>query len=323
MPTSPGTRPEPPLPVRLDDLRPRGWPSPAVAIGNFDGVHLGHQALVRRIVERARATTGSAVVLTFDPHPARVLAPERAPEALLTLEQRAELLAGLGVDRLAVLPFDAAMAGLAPEAFAERVLAGALGARAVVVGEQFRFGRGRSGDVAMLRAAGARLGFEVLSVAPVVEAGVRVSSSRVRAALAAGEVELAGRLLGRLPFVDGRVVRGDGRGRQLGFPTANLDVLNQALPGPGVYAAWCRLPDGRMHGAAANVGRRPTFGGGDLTVEAHLLDHAGDLYDRTLRLSFVRRLREERRFDGGDELARQIGADVHAARAALAEARAL
>jgi riboflavin kinase/FMN adenylyltransferase len=311
------------VPVRLDDLRPRGWPAPAVAIGNFDGVHLGHQALVRRIVERARGTDGTAVVLTFDPHPARVLAPERAPEALLTLAQRAELLAALGVDQLAVLPFDPGVAELAPAAFAELVLAGALGARAVVVGEQFRFGRGRSGDIATLRAAGARLGFEVLPVTPILEAGLRVSSSRVRAALMGGDVELAGRLLGREPFVDGRVVRGDGRGGGLGFPTANLDVLNQALPGPGVYAAWCRLPDGETRGAAANVGRRPTFGGGALTVEAHLLDHAGDLYDRTLRLSFVRRLRGERRFAGRDQLIVQIGADVVAARAALAEARAL
>ncbi|HXK09610.1 MAG TPA: bifunctional riboflavin kinase/FAD synthetase [Vicinamibacteria bacterium] len=303
--------------VRIERLSPLGWPVPAVTVGNFDGVHLGHQALVASAVRQARAGGGVSVVLTFDPHPARVVRPGHAPAPLTTLDQKAELLGGLGVDRLAVLPFDAAVAGLGPEAFAREVLVETLGARHVVVGESFRFGRGREGDALGLRALGGRLGFEVDAIPPVVAAGEPVSSSRVRRALARGDVREARLLLGRPYFVDAIVVRGDGRGRRIGVPTANLAPENEMAPARGVYAARCRVPDGRWAGAVVNLGHRPTFGGGPVTVEAHLLDFEGDLYGARVRLEFHGRVRGEQRFDGAEALVARIHQDVAEARALL------
>jgi len=303
--------------VRLESLDPRGWPPPAVTVGNFDGVHRGHQALVSATLEAAREMEGRAVVLTFDPHPARVLFPDSLPSALMTPRQKAEILAELGVKALAVLPFTAAVAALSPEAFVRDVLLQALRARKVVVGETFRFGRGRAGDVAVLRRLGRELGFEVDSLPPVLEGGAPVSSSRVRDALAAGDVALARELLGRPFFVDGRVVRGEGRGRGLGIPTANLETENETLPGGGVYAGYCRLARGAVVPSVVNLGRRPTFGAGGLALEAHLLDFEGDLYGAALRLEFHHRLREERRFESVPALLAQIGDDVSRARLLL------
>jgi riboflavin kinase/FMN adenylyltransferase len=306
--------------VRIERLVPLGWPSPAVTIGNFDGVHRGHQALVAAAMERARAGGGIVVVLTFDPHPARVVSPDRAPAALSTPAQKEELLAGLGVDRLAVLPFDASVAGLGPEAFAREVLVGALGARHVVVGKSFRFGRRREGDAGGLAVLGERLGFEVHSIPPVVVEGEPISSSRVRDALARGEVRAARSLLGRPYFVDATVVRGDGRGRTIGVPTANLEPENEVLPAPGVYAARCLVPGGRWSDAAVNLGYRPTFGPGPATLEAHLIDFEGDLYGARVRLEFHGRVRGEQRFDGAEALVARIRQDVAEARALLSAA---
>jgi riboflavin kinase/FMN adenylyltransferase len=260
------------------------------------------------------------VALTFDPHPAQVLGRHRVPAALTTLAQRAELLGALGADALAVLPFTRAVAALAPEAFARDVLVGALGTRHVVVGETFRFGRGQAGDAAFLARLGASLGFGVQALAPVLADGRPISSSRVREALGAGDVTQAEALLGRPHLVDGTVVEGDRRGRTLGFPTANLDTGGALLPAHGVYAGRCRLADGRQPLAVVNVGRRPTFGGRTVTVEAHLLDFDGDLYGTRLRLSFSVRLRGERRFAGQDALVAQIRRDVERARALVAAA---
>jgi len=290
---------------------------PALAVGNFDGVHRGHQALVAAAVARARASGAVAVVLTFDPHPARVLRPDAAPDALTTLAQKQELVAGLGIDRLAVLPFDLRLAQLSPEAFAQEVLAQALGARHVVVGESFRFGLGRQGDARSLAVLGDKLGFTVEVVPPVLHAGRPISSSRVREALRLGDVREARELLGRPHIVDGPVVRGDGRGRTLGIPTANLAPDDQLLPGRGVYAARCRIASGEWRQAVVNVGERPTFGGGRETLEAHLVDFAGDLYDTRLRLAFHERLRGEQRFDGVAALVARIQEDIRAARALL------
>jgi riboflavin kinase/FMN adenylyltransferase len=303
--------------VRLDRLEPRNWPSAAVSAGNFDGVHRGHQALVAAALRDARAAHGTPVVLTFDPHPSRVLSPDRAPASLMTLEQKAEVLAALGVAKLAVLPFDRALSEQSPEGFARSVLRGALGARLVVVGANFRFGKGRAGDLKRLRALGHELGFRVHGIGPVAHEGAPISSTRIREALARGAVAAAREMLGRAFFIDGQVVPGDGRGRGLGFPTANLETANETLPGAGVYACWGRLQEdgpGVQHAAVVNVGRRPTFGAGDTRVEAHLLAFSGDLYGRNLRLSFVERLREEQAFPGPEALARQIRED--AARAA-------
>lgn len=303
--------------VRIERLSPLGWPSPAVTVGNFDGVHRGHQALVSAVVARARETSGVSVVLTFDPHPARVLGPGRAPAALTTLAQKEELLALLGVDRLAVLPFDAEVARLSPDAFAREVLQGALGARQVVVGESFRFGHRREGNAQRLAALGEGLGFSVQALPPVLEQGSPVSSSRVRDELARGDVRTARGLLGRPFFVDAPVVRGDGRGRTIGVPTANLLPENEILPEQGVYAARCRVPSGAWHPAVVNLGWRPTFGGEHASVEAHLIDFDGDLYGARVRLEFHERLRGEERFADAAALVARIREDVARARALL------
>lgn len=303
---------------RLQGFAPVGWDDACVAVGNFDGVHLGHQALLAAVVARARAVSGAAVALTFDPHPVRLLRPERAPSALLTFDQKVLLLAEAGVERLAVLPFDRALAALGPEAFAREVLRGALGARSVVVGANFRFGHKRAGDAAELRRLGQALGFEVVSLGPVSAGGRPVSSTRIREALAQGDVESARALLGRPYRVEGRVVKGDARGRALGFPTANLDPWNELLPRHGVYVARCGLTgESPSRAAVVNVGRRPTFDGREVCAEAHLLDFSGDLYGQALRVDFVARLRDEHRFASAQALVDQIGADVEAARRAL------
>jgi riboflavin kinase/FMN adenylyltransferase len=307
--------------VRLESLAPRGWSSPAVSVGNFDGVHLGHQALAEAVVREARAAGGSAIVLTFDPHPARVLAPERAPGTLLTITQRAELLGQLGIERLAVLPFTPELSQYPPEGFARRVLAECLGARAVVVGANFRFGRSRAGDLAALTAFGAALGFRVAGLPPLLLDGAPISSTRVREAVARGDCAAARELLGRRHFLDGTVVGGVARGRTLGLATANLDPLNETLPHAGVYACCARvLPERLALPAVVNVGRRPTFGGGALLVEAHLIDFEGDLYGRQLRLEFEARLRDERSFDGPGALVAQVQQDIASARRLLEKA---
>jgi riboflavin kinase/FMN adenylyltransferase len=304
--------------VWLESLAPRGWPSVVVTIGNFDGVHRGHQALVAACVEGARARGGTAAVLTLHPHPTRLLDPARAPGALTTLAQKEEILGTLGVDHLVVLPFTREVARRSAREFVRSVLAGGLAARQVIVGEGFRFGWRREGDAAALERLGAELGFEAVVVPPVLYEGAVVSSSRVREALAAGDAAGAEALLGRAYFVDGRVVHGDGRGRLLGIPTANVESENEILPRSGVYAGRCRVGSGEWHPAVVNLGSRPTFGGGATTLEAHLIDFEGDLYGARVRLGFLDRLRDERRFDGPEALVAQIRDDVVRARAVVA-----
>jgi riboflavin kinase/FMN adenylyltransferase len=290
-----------------------------VAVGNFDGVHRGHQALVAQAVADARGSGGTAVVLTFDPHPSRVLAPERAAATLTTLGQKAELLGRVGVEKMAVLPFTLEVAVQDAEDFAGRILHDMLGAATVVVGASFRFGRGRAGDVALLRRVGRRLGFEVHGMRPVLYQGAPISSSRVREALARGDVAAAAEMLGRLFFIDGEVVKGVGRGRTLGIPTANIAPVNETLPGNGVYACLLRVHDSGppLRPAVTNVGRRPTFGGTETIVEAHVLDFDADLYGRHVRLYFHSRLRPERTFPGPQALVEQIRRDIDTARQAL------
>jgi riboflavin kinase/FMN adenylyltransferase len=299
---------------------PRDRPKAVVTVGNFDGVHRGHQALALAALARARSRHEGCLALTFDPHPAVVLNPERAPRSLVTLSQKAELLEALGVDVLAVLPFTPGLATFSPRDFAARVLVHELRAQSVVVGEGFRFGRARAGDVAELERLGQELGFEVVAVSAVLHDGRRVSSTRIRESLLQGDVATAAVLLGRPYFVDGQVVRGDGRGRTLGIPTANLALENEITPKEGVYAARVAWPaGGPPRAAVANLGRRPTFGGGEVTVEAHLLDFEDDLYGQWLRLSFVERLRDEKAFTGREALVAQIQADVLQARRVLSE----
>ncbi len=294
--------------------------SRVVAIGNFDGVHRGHARLIGEAVRVARATGAEACVLTFSPHPARLLAPDRAPRLLLPETRRFELLASLGVDRVVVQPFDAALAVLGPRAFAEELLVGALGARRVCVGYDFSFGAKRAGTTTTLVELGAELGFTAAVTSAVRVRGVICSSSAIRTCVLAGQIDDATALLGRAPEVDGVVVRGAGRGRTIGVPTANVSPESEVVPARGVYAGWAELDDGSRRRAAINIGKNPTFAGPDAptTVEAHLLDHEADLYGQRLRLHFVARLRDERRFDGKEALVQQIFADIEAARTAEA-----
>ena len=298
----------------LESFPPDARPS-VVALGVFDGVHLGHRA----ILDTAVARTGpgaTAVACTFDPHPAEVLQPDRAPLPITTLEERLALLGESGIALTVVVPFTTALAAMEPEAFVTEILVGRLGAREVVVGFNHRFGRAARGDAALLREIGGRLGFHTEVVPHTDVDGSPVSSSAIRAALQRGDLEVAARMLGRPYFVGGEVVSGAGRGRTLGFPTANIAAERPVLVPPGVYA--CRLRVGEAtHRAVLNAGVRPTFGEKVFTLEAHVLDFSGDLYGRPVRLDLIRRLREERKFAGVEALKAQVAADIAAARAAL------
>jgi len=288
-----------------------------VTPGNHDGVHLGHRALLSAARSMADRDGLEVVAMTFDPHPAHVLAPERAPALLTTIERRRELLLGSGADRVEVVRFDRTFAGLSAEEFVRTRLVEALRARGVVVGPDFRFGRGRGGDTATLRELGRTHGYEVVTVDPVLVEGEVVSSTRVRAVLGEGDVRTAARLLGRPHDVEGRVIRGDGRGRSIGVPTANLDCDPVLLPKDGVYAVVARvMGEDELLFGVANLGVRPTFAAGR-SVEAHFFDIDRDLYDARIRLGFVERLRGEQRFDGVEALKAQIARDAEAARAVL------
>lgn len=301
---------------------PQEWHLPergrAVTVGVFDGLHAGHRAVLGLLQRRAEEMGGlETVVVTFDPHPLAVVAPEHAPLLLTDIPHRLQLLERAGLDLAAVVTFGEEMRLLTPAAFASVVLAGALGARLVVVGEDFRFGHHRLGNVASLAELGDAHGFAA-EVLPLVGGQAPISSTRVRAMVAAGEVEAAAAALGRPHEVRGKVVAGDGRGRALGFPTANLALARGlALPGRGVYAVRAGRPGAGLLPGVANVGTRPTFGGEETSLEVHLLEGAGDLYGAVLRVAFVARLRAERRFAGPADLAAQIAADVAAARARL------
>ena len=294
----------------------------AVTIGAYDGVHIGHRHLIGVLRSMAEERDLDTVVVTFDRHPATVVRPESAPLLLTDLDQKLELLASTGLDRTVVVRFDETRANETAEDFVTEVLVDALGAKLVVVGEDFHFGHGRKGNVALISDMGARYGFEVIGLGLEADkAGEAVSSTSIRRLLADGDVSGASRLLGRHHQVRGVVVPGDGRGGpELGYPTANLDVpAAVALPGEGIYACWYERPDGSVHRAAASVGHRPTFHtpDGALLLEAFLLDFDGDLYGEEARVSFVERLRDERRFPGVDELIAQMALDVTATRAVL------
>lgn len=294
----------------------------ALTIGAYDGVHRGHRAVLREVRHRADDRGLPTVVVTFDRHPASVVRPDSAPRLLTDLDQKLEVLAATGdVDWAVVVTFDAARAAQEPDDFVARLLVGTLGARLVVVGEDFHFGRGRQGNVELLRRLGTELGFEVVGLGLVELAGSGpVSSTSVRRSVAEGDVARAAALLGRPYEVRGTVVEGDGRGRQLGYPTANVSVPPAILlPADGIYAGWHVRPDGRSHAAAISLGRRPTFhhDAHSSVLETHLVDFDADLYAETAAVRFVRRLRDEERFDSADALAAQIERDVEATRQAL------
>jgi riboflavin kinase / FMN adenylyltransferase len=285
-----------------------------VTIGNFDGVHRGHRVLLRRAVDGAREHEVRSAAITFDPHPAAVLRPGSEPAALQTLEQRVEALTDVGIDVVVVLPFTRELAALAPDRFVEQVLVERLRAVRVTVGTNFRFGHRAAGDVVTLVEEGDRLGFAVEAVTLLDLDGRPISSSAIREHLADGDVDWARRALGRPHAVEGEVVAGDGRGRTIGVPTANLAVPEGlVLPGDGVYAGHARTADG-SYACVTNVGVRPTFDGTRRTVEAHLLDVDLDLYGQRVTVSFEHRIRGERRFAGVDELLARIRRDIAEAR---------
>jgi riboflavin kinase/FMN adenylyltransferase len=303
---------------------PPGWGRSVVTIGVFDGVHRGHQATIGHTVARAQGLGLSAVVVTFDPHPSEVVRPGSHPAILTEAARKAELIEELGVDVLCVIPFTLEFSHLSAETFAHDVLVEHLHASVVVVGQNFRFGHKAAGDVALLDRLGRTFGFTVEG-APLVsnpDSTAVVSSTFIRSCVDAGDVADAARALGRPHRLEGVVVRGDQRGRELGFPTANLlTVPYAAVPADGVYAAnvvRSRGPGaGKAHPAAVSIGSNPTFNGRERRIEAYLLDFDGDLYGERLALDFVARLREQRRYDGIEPLVAQITEDVADARAVL------
>jgi riboflavin kinase / FMN adenylyltransferase len=299
----------------LPPVPPEALPA-AVALGVFDGVHLGHRAILGLAVSSAGAAGMRSIACTFDSHPMEVLQPGRAPLPITTLDERLMLIEGCGLDLAVVLPFTRELAGMEPEAFVKDVLVTRLGARDVVVGFNHRFGRGARGDAAMLRSLGERLGFGTHVAEPLAVDGVAVSSTEIRAALQRGDLPMAGRLLGRPYTLSGTIAHGAGRGRTLGFPTANLVPTRAVLVAAGVYACTAEV-SGRKEHAVVNVGVRPTFGETALAVEAYLLDFAGDIYGQTMTLTFISRIREERRFPSVDALKSQIESDADEARRRL------
>lgn len=303
-----------------------------VAVGNFDGVHFGHQAVIGEAVRRARAEGAPAAVLTFEPHPRRFFQPSAPPFLLTRFRTKARILAGLGVDHLFVLRFDAKLARETAEEFIDRALVGGLHARHVVIGYDFVFGRGRAGNAQLLSTRLGGRGIGMTALPPVLSIGdtVSISSTSIRNALSAGDQRAAATLLGRPFEIEGRVMRGDARGRTIGFPTANLWLGDYLRPALGVYAVRVAIAEPRLRAGrtltetaqwidgVANLGLRPTFGGlTEPRLEVHLFDYSGDLYGRRLRVALVEFLRPERKFDGIEALKTQIALDAEAARRVL------
>jgi riboflavin kinase/FMN adenylyltransferase len=297
-----------------DDPRPARWQKPVLALGNFDGLHRGHTKIIERIRRVAAERSATSLVLTFDPHPPRIVRPDKAPPLLMTLEQKLEALAKAGIQGVAIVRFTLEVSRWEPEVFVKTVLVDWLRVGEVWVGADFLFGRDRSGNFSLLRTLGMQYGFRVEKIDPVRYKDFVVSSTRIRRLVAEGRVDEAGALLGRHVFIDGLVVQGAGRGRELGVPTANLETHNELLPPHGVYATTVTV-DGVVYAGVTNIGLRPTFN--DLVrpiVEVHVLGLNRDLYGQRVRLGFIQRLRDERRFPDVDALKAQIDADIRRAR---------
>jgi riboflavin kinase / FMN adenylyltransferase len=297
-----------------DDVHPR-WHQPVLALGNFDGLHRGHMKIIDRVRRRAGERGGTPAAMTFDPHPSRVLRPDKAPTLLMTTEQKLEALGRAGMQGIAVVRFTHEMSLWDPERFVRTVLVEWLHVSEVWVGANFLFGHDRAGTFSVLRSLGARYGFRAEKIDPVRYKDFVVSSTRVRRLVSEGRVDEAAALLGHHFFVDGVVTRGAGRGRGIGFPTANICTDNELVPPPGVYATLVTIDDVVVHPSITNVGFRPTFGDSErMVIEAHVFDFDRDLYGQRARLSFVQRLRDERAFPDVDALRAQIEADCRGAR---------
>lgn len=293
----------------------------AVTIGNFDGLHLGHKAMLARLQDVARARGLPTCVLSFEPHPREFFAPDQAPARLSSLREKAECLRRLGIDRFHVFRFDRAFSALTAETFIERVLANTLHARYVLVGDDFRFGARRTGDFGLLQNMGATLGFDAEFLPTVEVAGVRSSSTAVREALASGQLERAAQLLGRPYSISGRVVHGDKLGRDIGFPTANIQLKHNRPPLMGIFAVEVSGLDGSLLPGVASLGRRPTVKNPDAApvLEVHLFDFKADLYGRRVRVDFLHKLRDEEKYPDLDSLVAQIHRDCANARTLLAQ----
>lgn len=290
----------------------------AITLGNFDGIHRGHQALIGGVVAEAKNLGLVSVVLTFEPHPLKVLAPDRAPKMLLAHKDKMQLLQALGVDVVVIQNFDLSFAKLSAAEFVRTILVDRLKARKIWVGKDLRFGQGRKGSVADLARWGGELGFAVATVEPILVNGERVSSSRIRALVSDGQVDRVEPMLGRYQFLSGRVVGGHRRGRELGFPTANVSTRAEVLPADGIYATLFQLRERQLL-SVSSIGVNPTFGAGPRTVESFILNFNEDIYGEAVKLSFVKRIRAERKFDSVDDLIARIRRDVDDAKAVFAE----
>ena len=304
--------------LTLDQPVPEAFRGAVVALGNFDGFHLGHQAVVGRAVQRGAHERRPVIVATFDPHPVRHFRPDAPPFRLTTLDQRERLFAAAGADAMLVFQFDGTLASTSAEDFVGEILAKQIGAAAVVTGEDFTFGKGRGGNATVLKELGAAHGIVAETVPPVLLDGNRISSGRVREALQAGDPGTAIRLLTRPFAVEGEVIRGDGRGKELGWPTANMELGNYLRPAYGIYAARVRLDDESEHDGVASLGVRPMFDPPRELLEAVLFDFDGDLYGRTIEVALHHYLRPEAKFDSLEALKQQMAKDAADARRLLA-----
>jgi riboflavin kinase/FMN adenylyltransferase len=302
--------------LRHVEKRSLAIPRPVVTLGNFDGIHLGHQALLRGTVEDAKKMDGRSVVLTFEPHPLKILAPERAPRLILTHKDKMTLLQSFGVDVVIVQAFNSAFAEIEAESFVRDYLVRRIGAVKMWVGKDLRFGKGRKGRVEDLIRWGKEAGFAAGVVGPIEIDGHRVSSSRIRTLIERGEVREASRHLGRYHFVSGRVASGHGRGRQLGYPTANIAARTEVIPANGIYASILQVGD-RQWPSVTSVGVNPTFGDGPRTIESYIFEFDADLYEQAVKLFFVERIREEKKFASPQLLVEQIERDVESAQKIL------
>jgi riboflavin kinase/FMN adenylyltransferase len=293
---------------KLDEIHEK-LPDPVVTIGNFDGVHLGHREIFRRVKESAAEVGGVSVAITFFPHPLKVVAPDRNFKLITTYPQKEALIASSGIDYLISIPFSRDFAGISAEEFVRDILVGRIGVKKIIIGYDYAFGRNREGNVEMLRRLGEELGFSVEMLEQIGNGGTPFSSSMVRSLIENGDVQGVVPFLGRYFSVGGKVVHGLQRGKELGFPTANLLPDEELLPKSGVYAVKVCCA-GRIRDGACNIGFNPTFNNGTLTVEVHLLDFEGDLYGRELRIYFVSRIRDERTFSDVSELRKAIEKDV-------------
>jgi riboflavin kinase/FMN adenylyltransferase len=305
---------------RLENIR-QPFANAVITIGNFDGVHIGHQALFHEVIEKAEALNGTAIAMTFEPHPMRVLKQNNHPPLITLYEQKKELIERSGIDVLICVPFTKQFAALTAEAFIKDLLIKKIGMKAIIVGKDYTFGKNREGNLAVLQSYAAQMGYEVIVaewIKAIRNAPDRISSTRVRNLVMAGEIETARKMLGRHYQIRGLVVKGRDRGgKLLGIPTANINLQDELCPKTGIYAVTVEYQQ-RLYRGVANIGYSPTFNDNEFTVEVHILDFDEHIYDRKIRVNFIERIRDEKKFGGIDELKSQIHQDIKAARKILA-----